>query len=197
MSDDLSERARWLARNVLPHEALIRARVRDISVFGLDIEDVIQETYTRILSVAALESIRHPKQYAVQTARAIVIDHARHSRVVSIAFTGSLESLALPVDEASAEERLEFQGEVAAVADALAQLPDRCREILILRRIEGLSQKEVAKRLNTSEKSVERHMTEAVRQLVKIFGRGGKSRKQTSHSVQENGDEDVLNQPGS
>jgi RNA polymerase sigma factor (sigma-70 family) len=197
MSDDLSERARWLARNILPHEALIRARVKDISVYGLDIEDVIQETYTRILSVAALESIRHPKQYAVQTARAIVIDHARHSRVVSIAFTGSLETLDLPVGEANAEERLEFRGEVAAVADALAQLPDRCRETLILRRIEGLSQKEVAKRLDTSEKSVERYMTEAVRQLIKIFGRGGKPRKQTSPTVQENGDEDALNQPGS
>jgi len=197
MSDELSGRARWLARNVLPHEALIRARLKDISMYGLDIEDVIQETYTRILSIPALESIRYPKQYAVQTARAIVIDYVRHSRVVSIAYSGSLEMLAVPVGEVSAEERLEFQAEVAAVADAVAQLPDRCRETLLMRRIEGLSQKEVAKRLNVSEKSVERYMTDAVRQLIKLFGRGGKVRAQTSHIATEVGDKDVVDKPGS
>src|SRR2546422_271820 len=158
MSDDLAERARWLARNVLPHEALIRARLTGIGMYGLDIEDIIQETYTRILSISALDSIRYPRQYAVQTARTIVIDYIRHSRVVSIAYTGSLELLALPVQEASAEERLEFQAEVAAVADALAQLPERCRETLIMRRIEGLSQKEVARRLNVSENPSIRRM---------------------------------------
>lgn len=197
MSDDLSGRARWLACNVLPHEALIRARLKDIGIYGLDIEDVIQEAYTRILSMPALESIRYPKQYAVQTARAIVIDHVRHSRVVSIAYSGNLETLALPVGEANAEERLEFQAEVAAVADALAQLPAKCRETLIMRRIEGLSQKEVAKRLNVSEKSIERYMTDAIRQLIKLFGRGGKVRAQTSHIANEVGDKDVLDKPGS
>ena len=197
MSDDLSERARWLARNILPHEALIRARLRDLSVYHLDIEDVLQETYTRILSIASLETILYPKQYAVQTARAIVIDYVRHSRVVSIAYTGSLELLALPVQEASAEERLEFRAEVAAVAEALAQLPDRNRETLIMRRIEGLSQKEVAKRLKVSEKSVERYMTDAVRELIRLFGRGGKARAQASHMANDVGDKDVLDKPGS
>ncbi len=197
MSDDLSERARWLARNILPHEALIRARLRDLSVYHLDIEDVLQETYTRILSIASLETILYPKQYAVQTARAIVIDYVRHSRVVSIAYTGSLELLALPVQEASAEERLEFRAEVAAVAEALAQLPDRNRETLIMRRIEGLSQKEVAKRLKVSEKSVERYMTDAVRELIRLFGRGGKVRAQASHMANDVGDKDVLDKPGS
>jgi RNA polymerase sigma factor (sigma-70 family) len=192
MSDDLSKRAQWLACNVLPHEALLRARLRDVKVYGLDIEDVIQETYTRILSISSLEAIRYPKQYAVQTAKAIVIDHVRHSRVVSIALTGHFESLAVPEHEANAEERLEFQEEVVAVADALAQLPEKCRETLIMRRVEGLSQRDVAQRLNVSEKTVERHMTEAVRQLIKLFGRGGKPRAHTSPEIHEIGGEDVV-----
>lgn len=196
MSKDLRERARWLARNVLPHEALLRAKLSGICVYNLDIEDVIQETYTHILAVPSLESIHYPRQYALQTAKAIIIDHVRHSHVVSIASSGSLETLDIAVPEASCEERLEFQGEILAVAEALAQLPKMCRETLILRRIEGLSQRDVAKRLRISEKTVEKHMANGVRLLIKIFGRGGKSRAHTSNSKEEVRVEDGLHKSG-
>ena len=196
MSHDLRERARWLTRNVLPHEALLRAKLSAICVYDLDIEDVIQETYTRILSVPSPESIRYPKQYALQTAKAVIIDHVRHSHVISITSSGSLETLDVSLPEASCEERLEFQGEIVAVADALAQLSKLCRETLILRRIEGLSQREVAQRLGISESMVEKYMVQGVRQLIRIFGRGGKSRAHPSSSRVEVCVEDVAHQPG-
>ena len=195
MSNDLSDRSRWLAINVLPHEALIRSKLKGMHVYNLDIEDVIQETYTRLLSVPSLETIRHPKQYAVRTARAIVIDHVRHSRVVSIASAGRSENLDVPERAANAEERLEFQEEVAAVEEALAELPEKCRMTLLLRRVEGLPQKEVAQRLGISEKMVERHMTDSIRHLIKLFGRGGKTRVHTSNSAFEIGDTDVVDKP--
>jgi RNA polymerase sigma-70 factor (ECF subfamily) len=110
MSEDLRERGRWLARNVLPHEALVRAKLHAISVYGLDIEDVIQEMYARILSVPSLDAIRYPRQYAIQTAKAVIIDHIRHSRVISITSSGSLDAFDIPIPEANTEERLEFQG---------------------------------------------------------------------------------------
>ncbi|HUO97150.1 MAG TPA: sigma-70 family RNA polymerase sigma factor [Rhizomicrobium sp.] len=196
MSEDLRERARWLSRNVLPHEALVRAKLRGMCGYDLDIEDVIQEMYTRILSVPSLEAIRYPRQYALKTAKAIIIDYVRHSHVVSITTSGSLETLEVSVPEASSEERLEFQAEIRAVAGALAQLPKTCRETLILRRIEGLSQREVAKRLSISENMVEKYMVRGVRQLIKIFGRGGKSRANTSATMEETRAEDAVNQFG-
>ena len=180
MLQDLRERGRWLARNVLPHEALIRARLSHVYVPDLDIEDIIQEMYARILSVPSLDSIRYPRQYAIQTAKSIVIDHIRHSRVISIISSGSLEQLNIAVSESNAEERLEFQSEIKEIAEALAQLPEACRETVILRRIEGLSQKETAQRLRVSEKTVEKYMARAVLMLAELFGRGGKSRRHPS-----------------
>src|ERR1700748_2774419 len=73
MSPDFRERGRLLARNVLPHEALIRARLRDMVLYDLDIEDVIQEMYARFLMLETLESIRYPRQYAFMTAHPITI----------------------------------------------------------------------------------------------------------------------------
>ena len=66
MTQDFRERGRWLARNLLPHEPLIRARLKRIYVHGLEIDDIIQETYARIVSLPSLDSIRQPRQYAIQ-----------------------------------------------------------------------------------------------------------------------------------
>jgi RNA polymerase sigma factor (sigma-70 family) len=193
---DFRERGRWLARNVLPHEPLIRARLRQLRVQDLDIDDVVQEMYARILSVSSLETIRYPRQYAIQTAKSIIIDHIRHSKVVSIISSGSLEQLNIAVPEVSTEERMVFQEEIQDIANALAQLPTACRETLILRRIEGLSQKETAQRLNISEKSVEKHMARGVWMLVKIFGHGGKSKGRTSSLDEEVCSNDEIIKPG-
>lgn len=185
MTLNIRERAHWLARNVLPHEQLIRARLKKVYLAGLDVDDIIQEMYARILSVPSMETIRYPRQYAIQTARAIIIDHLRRSRVVSIDSCGSLEQLDIALPEASTEERLEFRDEIQEVADALMRLPKVCRETLILRRVEGLSQKEAAQRLGVTEKMAEYYMARGALLLVNAFGRGGKSRSRSSKTLEE------------
>lgn len=196
MSEDFRERGRWLARNVLPHEALIRAKLRDMRLYDLDLEDVIQEMYAKFLTLPSLESIRYPRQYALLTARAIVIDHVRHSRVVSITSSGNLAQLEIPEPAPSGEERIEFQQEIQAVTAALEQLPKVCRETLILRRVEGLPQREVAQRLKISEKTVEKHMATGVRLLIKLFGRGGKPRASTSTNQEMALSQNVIDKSG-
>jgi len=180
MSSGTPERKEWLARNVLPYEPLIRARLKHLRVAGLDIDDVIQEMYARLLSVPTAESIRYPRQYAIQTAKGIIIDHLRRSRVVSIVSGGSLDHLDIVEPEIGAEERIEFQDEIQEVIRALAQLPEAYRETLILRRVEGLSQKETAQRLGVTEKTVENHTARGVLMLIKLFGGRGISRPHSS-----------------
>ncbi len=187
----------WVARNVLPHEPAIRARLNRLYMKDLDIDDVIQEMYTRILAVPVLESVRYPRQYAIQTAKSVVIDHIRRSRVVSISLSGNLEQLDVADPDVSAEEHLEFQEEIRAVVRALAQLPKRPRETLILRRIEKLSAQETAQRLKISERTVEDHMTRALCMLMDVFGRGGgKSKVRSSKSRVVAGPKDEAFKPG-
>jgi len=185
MSLSIRERAHWLARNILPHEPLIRARLKKVYVAGLDIDDVIQEMYARILSVPSMESIRYPRQYAIQTARGIIIDHLRRSQVIAIDSCGSLDQLEVALPETGVEERLEFRDEIQEVANVLAQLPRICRETLILRRVEGLSQREAAQRLGVSEKKAEYYLAKGALLLVNSFGRGGKSRSRSSRIEEE------------
>ena len=182
MEIDFQEKARWLARHILPYEPMLRSRLRRMFIHGLEVDDVIQEMYARIVSQPSLEAIKYPRQYAFQTATAIVIDHLRRSRVISINAAGSLDQLEISAPEASPEQQLEFREEIAAVAQLLALLPERTREVLIMRRVEGLSQQETADKLGISVKTVEKHMAQGVAALMALFGRGGKSSPQPSTS---------------
>ena len=58
----------------------------------------------------------------------------------------------------------EFTRDASGVA--FDRLPDRCREVVWLRRVEDLSQKEVAVRLGISEKTVEKHIAKGMRLLA-------------------------------
>ena len=185
MRADIHEQARWLSRHILPHEPLIRSRLRRSFTYGLEVDDVIQEMYARIASLPSFDAIKHPLQYASQTATAIVIDHMRRSRIVSINAAGTLEQLEIAAPEPSPEQRLEFREEIAIVARSLAQLPERTRDVLILRRVEGLSQQETADRLQISVKTVEKHMALGVAALMTWFGRGGKPSRQPDFRIEE------------
>jgi DNA-directed RNA polymerase specialized sigma24 family protein len=50
------ERAIWLGRQVLPHEPALRAWLRRRRLGGLDVDDIIQETYSRLMTA---ESVQH------------------------------------------------------------------------------------------------------------------------------------------
>ena len=184
VGQDFGEKGRWLARNVLPHERLIRARLSRCRVYGLEVDDVIQEMYARIVSLPSLESIKYPRQYAIQTAVAIVIDYVRRSRIISINSGGLLEKLQVASGEASPEEQIEFREEIAQIAQFLACLPRTTRETLILRRVEGLSQRQTADRLGISVKTVEKHMARGVSMLIEMFGKGGKFRLRSSKGAE-------------
>lgn len=52
-----------------------------------------------------------------------------------------------------------------ALQEAMDSLPERCREVFLLSKVEGLKNREIAERLNISEKTVERHMSIALSKL--------------------------------
>jgi len=134
-------------------------------------------------------------QYAMRAATSIVIDHIRHARVIPINAVENLDQLEISAPGASPEQQMEFREEIAAVAQLLAQLPERTREVLILRRIEGLSQRQASERLGISVKTVEKHMAHGVEALMTLFGRGGKSAPRPSTLQTEPCENDLQTQP--
>jgi len=173
------DRARWLAQHVVPHERAIRSwlvrRTHD-----LEIDDIIQEMYARLASLDDAEGIRNPRQYAAQTAISIALNLARHARVVPMIPIGDFEELGLASLEPSPERTVNSQDELRELENSLQELPPLCRTAFLLRRVDGLSQKEVADKLGISVKTVEKYMARSVRFLIQTYGRGGAGAAQVS-----------------
>jgi len=167
------ERALWLGRHVLPHEPQLRAWLRRRNLGGLEVEDVIQETYTRLVAAESVAHIRDARNYAFQVAGSVVIDHLRRMKVVPIASLPDLDYLEVASEEPSPERQAIDRDELNRLAQMIACLPGNVRDVFTLRRVHGLPQREVARRLGLSESTVEKHMARGFLIMLELLGHGG------------------------
>jgi RNA polymerase sigma factor (sigma-70 family) len=159
-------RTAWLCQHILPHEPALRAWLRRRRIDGLEIDDVVQETYAVLSALPAVGHITSPRAYAFQTAQSLVLRHLRRARIVRIDAIGDVESLTSALDEPSPEQQTAARQEWRRVCALIDALPTKCREAFILRKVEGLSQRAIAQRMGVSESTVEKHIGRALRTLM-------------------------------
>lgn len=181
---------KWFAAEILPHEAALTRYLRRVWAGAAEVADFRQEIYVRVYESAAKALPTSPKAFLFTTARNLIADRLRRERVVSIDYTQDLDTLNVLVDEISPEQRLSAREELRRLSAALDRLSDDCRNVIWLRRIEGLSQKEVAARLGMPEGTLESHLCRGLRALVKItFGSetGSDAQEDAGESGSESG----------
>ncbi len=184
----------WFAREVLAHEApFVRYLTRTWPAKD-EIHALRQEIYIRVYQAAAKERPRSAKSFLFATARDLLIDRMRRQGVASFEPGWGAEEPNVFVDEISPERSARADEEDRALMHAVNSLPLRCREVIWMRRVEELSQKEVAARLGISEATVEKRVAKAMRRLADtLFGcqsseepQGGGARPVSEdHSAQE------------
>ncbi len=165
--------AAWFATELKPHEPLLRAWLKAQFRSAADVDDIVQEAFVRVLRTRAAGEVRSPKALLFVTARNLVLMQLRHREVTRIdaltedAFAGILDEGADVAAEVARAQELEL------LTQAIQSLPTRCRQILTLRKIYGLSQREVAREMGISEHTVEAQGTIALRKLGEYFARHG------------------------
>jgi RNA polymerase sigma-70 factor (ECF subfamily) len=157
----------WLAREIIPHEVAIRKWLARRWSHVIDVDDVIQEAYCRIANLASVDHIDNPGGYFHRTASAVITDQMRRAGIINFTSMTQIEWSNVIDDDPLPDRNLETRQELERVTGLLAMLSGTCRKVIELRRIEGLSRKETAKRLGVSENDVKNHL---VRGLQKITG---------------------------
>ena len=95
----------WVTTHFLPFEAELRGILRRVCSSPAEIDDVIQETYYKILTTDSLNHVREPRAFLVRIAKNIVTDRLRRDAVVNIETMASLDELAIE-DSAPSVERI-------------------------------------------------------------------------------------------
>lgn len=129
----------------------------------------MQECYCRLAQLDEVAHITMPRAYLFTMARNLVQRQRQRARVVRIEpivdFVDAPWESELPSPERVAAARQEL-GRVQA---ALATLSDRARRIFVMRKVEGLTQKEIAQALGVSETVVENDASRSLRAVLKLL----------------------------
>lgn len=166
------ERAIWLARNVMPHEAALRAWLkRDAD--PSDVDDIVQDAYARLVTISDVSAIQNVKAYFFQTARSVAIDRLRRKSVIRLDAVADMDALRIPWDAASPEDVAVSRNELRLLARMIASLPEKTRRIFMLSRVSGRSQKEISHETGIPESTVEKHIAKAFGLLMAAYADGG------------------------
>jgi RNA polymerase sigma factor (sigma-70 family) len=165
------EQARWFAEHLCPHEAMLRAWLRARFRKANDIDDIVQEAFVRVLEARQNAEIQSPKAFLFATARNIVLMQLRHQQIESIDPLAETHLSSILDESRDIPGAISHAQELELLTCAIQSLPTRCRQILTLRKIYGLSQKEVAAELGISEHTVEAQGTIGLRKIAHYFAR--------------------------
>jgi len=157
----------WFVREILVHERALTQYLQRCWPQRDEQHDLRQEVYARVYEAAARNRPAAPKAFLFTTARHLMTDRARRGRVVSIEAVGDFEpSNVYRIDEVTPERWMGARQAWKRLSEALDRLPDRCREVVWLRRVEELPQNDVARRLGISGKTVEKHLAKGMRLIA-------------------------------
>ena len=175
------ERALWLSRHVLKHEPALRAWLGRRRIAGLEVDDIVQETYARLIALESVDGIGNVKNYMFQTAYSVLVSHVRRAKIVAFETVTDLEQLGATRD-CSPEDQVIDRDELNRLAKAIATLPGKVRDVFVLRRVNGLSQRDVARELGLSESTVEKHMSRSLYLLMNMISNSGNDPSRASRA---------------
>lgn len=150
---------------------MLRAWLRSRFPADCDIDDIIQEAYMRVLQARVTTEIVSPKAFFFATARNLALGVVRRKKLAGEDPLAEMDVLSILDGNADVHHEVARSQELELLTQAIQSLPTRCRQILTLRKIYGMSQKDVAAQLGIAEHTVEAQGTIGLRKITEFFER--------------------------
>lgn len=150
-------------------DALIRALLR-LSVRPEDVDDILQESLARAIEADQKSTIDLPKSYLFAVSRNLVFrEQERRSREVLM----EIDEAIIDSKTVDATEEAHSREMLDVFCEAMQTLPASHQRAIILRRVYGLSHREVATKMGVSLSSVEKYYAKGIRRCQQIMDKRG------------------------
>lgn len=127
-------------------------------------EDIAQDTFVRFWNKIDTVKTGGESAYVYQIAKNLLINHHQKEQV-QLKFQQTTQIKSVSQNPQFLLEEKEFKTQIE---QAISSLPEKQREVFLMNRIDGLTYREIAERLNLSQKAVEKRMHLALLALKKI-----------------------------
>lgn len=167
---------RWLCDEVLPHKHAYLALARRLTRNAEAASDIVQDVYAEVLQGDTWKTARDPKAFVLRIVYCRAVNWVNRQKIVPIHPLPDYEGLSFADFGPDAFDRLSGREELEAVLEILADMPARCRQVIMMRRVEELPPREIARRLGIDMVTVRRHMARAISILAQRLARRGSVR---------------------
>jgi RNA polymerase sigma-70 factor (ECF subfamily) len=171
----VSDAKAWFVREVLPLEPALMQFFRRSWRNKSDVEDMCHDVYVRVYEAACKEIPNPARPFVFSVARNLLINRVRREQIVSIDAVADLDALGIALDEPGPDRSAMARQDLQRLQEALDKLPPRCREAVVLRKIEGLGRREIAGRMGIAEATVAEYLAIGIDTLADLLhGEGGR-----------------------
>lgn len=146
----------------LKHRSALMRYISRFIKHPQDIEDVVHETFLQTYAAEIRTHIRSPRAFLYKTAKNTALKHLEKCANRLTDHMGDMEESAVSSDVNSTEAQVESQERFIAFCRAVRTLPLQCRRAFILRKVYGLTHKEIAGQLGISVSTVEKHLAHGI-----------------------------------
>lgn len=167
------------------HESSLKRFIGRLTRHAPDVEDITQEAFLRAFAVERDRAIAQPKSFLFRIAKHLALSHLT-SKARQI--TGYLEDsgdAADPATASSAEDEVSAEQSLALHCEAVVSLSPQCRQVYLLRKVHGLSHKEIAVHLGIAVSTVEKHLLKGIEQCDRFIRDRMKSRHDADTEVSQ------------
>ena len=159
----------WFITEVQPHGPALRAWLLARFPTLPDVDDLVQETFVRILRAHEVTPVRSARALLYVTARNLALDTVRRQKVVRFESITEKTSSFVFDDGGDILAAINQQQELEILAKAIQSLPDRCRQVMTLRTSYAYTAKQIAARLRISESTVDKALAQGIRLCAAFF----------------------------
>lgn len=151
----------WFMDQILPLEPMLLASARKLVDDPDAARDLVQDAFTRLLTVDGWAQIEAPHAYLLRMMRNLAFEKLRRAKIARFEQLTLAEDFDVIDESPDAFRVISGREQLSRLDAALKDLPERCRRVFVMRRIEERSPREIAERLGVSPSTLEKRLARA------------------------------------
>lgn len=124
-----------------------------------DVDDVCQETFLRTYKSSLEKEVLKPKSFMFRVAKNLIVSDFRKASTQLNEYVEDIDLIDSKLELDDLENNALAQEKLGVMCEAIAGLPNKCRQAVVMRKVYGLATKDIAKRMNISPITVSNYIT--------------------------------------
>lgn len=161
---------RWgIAEAYLQNQAMLRGYISRFLVSSHEIDDVSQETFLRAYNAEQKKEIDEPKAFLFRIAKNLMLSNFQKKSRKITDYIEDFEHEDLLDEGVSLVDSIMAQQKLGIYCEAVASLPPKRRRVVLMKKVYGMSHKEIARRMGTTVSAVEKHLLIGGKQCLAVM----------------------------